>query len=51
MNDQPTAMLAEPTTNENGVGKKGPSPTLELLMFNSGGAGTSGGDRCTARKG
>jgi hypothetical protein len=51
MNNQPTAMLTEPTTNENAAGKEASSPTPDLLMFDAVGAGTCTDDTCTARKG
>jgi hypothetical protein len=51
MNNQPTAKLTEPTTNEIGVGKESSSPTPNLVMFNAADAGACTGDRCTAREG
>jgi hypothetical protein len=64
MNNQPTAKITEPTTdenrtakltepmtNENAAGKEASSPTPNLLMFNAVGAGTCTDDTCTAREG
>jgi hypothetical protein len=51
MNNQPTANLTEPTTNENGAGKEASASTPDLLMFNVAGAGACTGDTCTLKEG
>ena len=60
MNDEPTAKLTEPTTddnraatraestaNEKGAGKESSSATPHLLMFNAGDADACTADSCT----